>query len=85
MSKRQAVDDDVDRMFVHQVSALEWDEEGTQLLIATTVGEVVVYGQKDYLLNDWTCLYNASFPGQLHFNDKRSKRIYCNKQSLTIN
>ncbi|XP_045772509.1 mediator of RNA polymerase II transcription subunit 16 [Maniola jurtina] len=49
---------------VHPVSALEWDGEGKQLLIATTVGEVSVYGQKEYLLNEWTCLYTANFPGE---------------------
>lgn len=47
-----------------QVSALEWDLEGKQLLVATTVGDVSVYGQKDFLLNDWTCLYSANFPGK---------------------
>ncbi|MCP5656199.1 mediator of RNA polymerase II transcription subunit 16, partial [Klebsiella pneumoniae] len=25
---------------------------------------VSVYGQKDFLLNDWTCLYSANFPGE---------------------
>nr|XP_026488721.1 mediator of RNA polymerase II transcription subunit 16 isoform X1 [Vanessa tameamea] len=49
---------------VHPVSALEWDGEGKQLLVATTVGEVSVYGQKDFLLNEWTCLYTATFPGE---------------------
>ncbi|CAH2083886.1 unnamed protein product [Euphydryas editha] len=49
---------------VHPVSALEWDGEGKQLLVATTVGNVSVYGQKDFLLNEWTCLYTANFPGE---------------------
>ncbi|RVE42480.1 hypothetical protein evm_012876 [Chilo suppressalis] len=49
---------------VHPVSALEWDNEGKQLLVGTTAGDVSVYGQKEYLLNDWTCLYSASFPGE---------------------
>ncbi|XP_041986369.1 mediator of RNA polymerase II transcription subunit 16 [Aricia agestis] len=49
---------------VHPVSALEWDGEGKQLLVGTTVGEVSVYGQKDYLLNEWTCLYSANFAGE---------------------
>ncbi|CAH2056579.1 unnamed protein product, partial [Iphiclides podalirius] len=49
---------------VHPVSVLEWDGEGKQLLVATTVGDVSVYVQKDYLLNEWTCLYSASFPGE---------------------
>ncbi|XP_038217687.1 mediator of RNA polymerase II transcription subunit 16 [Zerene cesonia] len=49
---------------VHPVSALEWDCEGKQLLVATTVGDVSVFGQKDHLLNEWTCLYSASFPGE---------------------
>ncbi|XP_047513860.1 mediator of RNA polymerase II transcription subunit 16 isoform X1 [Pieris napi] len=48
----------------HPVSALEWDGEGKHLLVATTVGDVYVYGQKDYLLNEWTCLYTGSFPGE---------------------
>ncbi|KAL0858970.1 hypothetical protein ABMA27_010830 [Loxostege sticticalis] len=48
----------------HPVSALEWDSEGKQILVATTSGEVSVFGQKEYLLNDWTCLYSASFPGE---------------------
>lgn len=48
----------------YPVSALEWDLEGKQLLVATTVGDVSVYGQKDFLLNDWTCLYSANFPGE---------------------
>ncbi|XP_026742085.1 mediator of RNA polymerase II transcription subunit 16-like [Trichoplusia ni] len=48
----------------YPVSALEWDMEGKQLLVATTVGDVSVYTQKDYLLNEWTCLYTASFPGE---------------------
>nr|XP_032525310.1 mediator of RNA polymerase II transcription subunit 16-like isoform X1 [Danaus plexippus plexippus] len=49
---------------VHPVSALEWDGEGKQLLVATTVGDVSVFGQKDYLLNEWSCLYTANFPGE---------------------
>ncbi|XP_045538422.1 mediator of RNA polymerase II transcription subunit 16 [Papilio machaon] len=49
---------------VYPVSALEWDGEGKQLLVATVVGEVSVYAQKDYLLNEWTCLYSAYFPGE---------------------
>ncbi|XP_047038353.1 mediator of RNA polymerase II transcription subunit 16 [Helicoverpa zea] len=49
---------------VHPISALEWDIEGKQLLVATTVGDVSVYTQKDYLLNEWTCEYSASFPGE---------------------
>ncbi|XP_073964680.1 mediator complex subunit 16 [Choristoneura fumiferana] len=48
----------------HPVSALEWDSEGKQLLVGTVEGEVSVFGMKDYLLNDWTCLYHASFPGE---------------------
>ncbi|XP_045508168.1 mediator of RNA polymerase II transcription subunit 16 isoform X1 [Colias croceus] len=49
---------------VHPVSALEWDCEGKQLLVATTIGDVSVFGQKDHLLNEWTSLYSASFPGE---------------------
>ncbi|XP_026316439.1 mediator of RNA polymerase II transcription subunit 16 [Hyposmocoma kahamanoa] len=48
----------------HPVSALEWDCEGKHLLIATSEGDISVYGQKDYLLNEWTCLYSVSFPGE---------------------
>ncbi|XP_028167404.1 mediator of RNA polymerase II transcription subunit 16, partial [Ostrinia furnacalis] len=48
----------------HPISALEWDNEGKHLLVGTTSGEVSVFGQKDYLLNEWTCLYSASFPGE---------------------
>ncbi|KAJ8707303.1 hypothetical protein PYW08_011437 [Mythimna loreyi] len=48
----------------YPISALEWDIEGKQLLVATTVGEVSVYTQKDYLLNEWTCIYTANFPGE---------------------
>ncbi|KAL4707007.1 hypothetical protein ACJJTC_002235 [Scirpophaga incertulas] len=46
------------------VSALEWDNEGNQLFIATTTGDVSVFGQNEYLLNDWICLFSASFPGE---------------------
>ncbi|XP_068621952.1 mediator of RNA polymerase II transcription subunit 16 [Battus philenor] len=49
---------------VHPVSALEWDGEGKYLLVATTVGEVSVYAQRDYLLSVWTCIYTANFPGE---------------------
>ncbi|CAH0717025.1 unnamed protein product, partial [Brenthis ino] len=49
---------------IHPVSALEWDGEGKQLLVATTVGDVSIFGQKDFLLNEWTCLYTANFPGE---------------------
>lgn len=48
----------------YPISALEWDLEGKQLLVATTVGEVSVFTQKDYLLNDWTCLYTANISGE---------------------
>ncbi|XP_049882594.1 mediator of RNA polymerase II transcription subunit 16 isoform X2 [Pectinophora gossypiella] len=48
----------------HPVSAIEWDSEGRQLLVATTEGEVSVFGQKDFLLNEWTCQYTANFPGE---------------------
>ncbi|GBP87241.1 Mediator of RNA polymerase II transcription subunit 16 [Eumeta japonica] len=46
------------------ITALEWDCEGKHLLVATSVGDVSVFGQRDYLLNDWMCLYTASFPGE---------------------
>ncbi|VVD05406.1 unnamed protein product, partial [Leptidea sinapis] len=49
---------------VHPVSTIEWDGEGKHLLVATSVGDVSVFCQKDYLLNDWSCLYSASFPGE---------------------
>lgn len=52
--------------FVRQVSALEWDQQGRHLLIADCAGDVCFYGSKDYLLNDWTCLYKACFSGN-HF------------------
>ncbi|CAB3241531.1 unnamed protein product [Arctia plantaginis] len=48
----------------YPVSALEWDLEGKQLLVATTVGSVSVFTQKDYLLNEWLCLYTANFSGE---------------------
>ncbi|KAI5643723.1 mediator of RNA polymerase II transcription subunit 16 [Phthorimaea operculella] len=48
----------------HSVSALEWDGEGKHLLVATTEGDVSVFGQKDFLLNEWICIYSASFPGE---------------------
>ncbi|KAJ0170384.1 hypothetical protein K1T71_014312 [Dendrolimus kikuchii] len=48
----------------YPVSSLSWDCEGKQLLVATTVGEVSVYGQRDHLLNEWTCLYTANFSGE---------------------
>ncbi|CAH1642861.1 unnamed protein product [Spodoptera littoralis] len=48
----------------YPISVLEWDIEGKQLLVANTVGEVSVFTQKDYLLNEWTCIYTASFPGE---------------------
>lgn len=46
-----------------QVTALEWDAEGKLLLVGTVVGDVSVFAQYDYLLNHWTPLYSASFPG----------------------
>ncbi|XP_063544326.1 mediator of RNA polymerase II transcription subunit 16 [Cydia strobilella] len=68
---------------VHPVSALEWDSEGKQLLVATTEGEVSVFGMKEFLLNDWGCLYNASFPGEhvikaAFFHNGR--RVSCDKK-----
>ncbi|CAB3223050.1 unnamed protein product [Arctia plantaginis] len=48
----------------YPVSALEWDLEGKLLLVATTVGSVSVFTQKDYLLNEWSCLYTANFSGE---------------------
>lgn len=48
---------------VRQVSALEWDQQGRHLLVADCAGDVCFYGSKDYLLNEWTCIYKASFPG----------------------
>ncbi|XP_059062479.1 mediator of RNA polymerase II transcription subunit 16 [Achroia grisella] len=48
----------------YPISTLEWDNEGKQLLVATTDGDVSVFGQKDYLLNEWQCLYTAQFPGE---------------------
>ncbi|CAK1548765.1 unnamed protein product [Leptosia nina] len=48
----------------HPVSTLEWDGEGENLLVGTTTGDVSVYGPKDYLLNDWTCLYTTNLPGE---------------------
>ncbi|XP_063391221.1 mediator of RNA polymerase II transcription subunit 16 [Cydia fagiglandana] len=68
---------------VHPVSALEWDSEGKQLLVATTEGEVSVYGMKEFLLNDWGCLYSASFPGEhvikaAFFHNGR--RVSCDKK-----
>ncbi|XP_063370773.1 mediator of RNA polymerase II transcription subunit 16 [Cydia amplana] len=68
---------------VHPVSALEWDSEGKQLLVATTEGEVSVFGMKEFLLNDWGCLYSASFPGEhvikaAFFHNGR--RVSCDKK-----
>ncbi|XP_013136065.1 PREDICTED: mediator of RNA polymerase II transcription subunit 16 [Papilio polytes] len=48
----------------HPVTALEWDAEGKLLLVGTVVGDVSVFAQYDYLLNHWTPLYSASFPGE---------------------
>ncbi|XP_048002317.1 mediator of RNA polymerase II transcription subunit 16 [Leguminivora glycinivorella] len=68
---------------VHPVSALEWDSEGKQLLVATTEGEVSVFGMKEFLLNEWSCLYTASFPGEhvikaAFFHNGR--RVSCDKK-----
>ncbi|KAG6444271.1 hypothetical protein O3G_MSEX003371 [Manduca sexta] len=48
----------------YPVSSLEWDCEGKQLLVATTEGDISVFGQKEYLLNEWTCLYSTNIPGE---------------------
>ncbi|CAG9133620.1 unnamed protein product [Plutella xylostella] len=48
----------------HPVSVLEWDSEGKELLVATTIGDVSVFVQKEYLLNEWTCVSSVSFPGE---------------------
>lgn len=49
---------------VNQISVLEWDIEGKYLLIADCVGTIDIYCCKEYLLNDWACLYTASLPGE---------------------
>lgn len=46
------------------VTVLEWDLSGEYLLVTDISGVVQVWGMKDHILNDWTCLGTASFPGE---------------------
>jgi mediator of RNA polymerase II transcription subunit 16 len=47
-----------------EVTALEWDLPGGKLLVADSEGQVQVWTPREHLLNDWTCLATAIFPGE---------------------
>lgn len=49
---------------VSVVTALEWDLSGHKLLVADASGNVALWTFKEYVLNDWTCIGSASFPGE---------------------
>lgn len=50
---------------VSVITSIEWDLSGHKLLVADSYGNVALWTFKDYILNDWTCIGTASFPGEL--------------------
>lgn len=46
------------------VTVLEWDLAGDNLLVADASGCVQIWGMKEHILNDWSCLGSALFPGE---------------------
>lgn len=46
------------------ITVLEWDLGGEYLVLADINGVVQIWGMKDHILNDWTCLGSATFHGE---------------------
>lgn len=46
------------------ITAIDWDIPGSKLLTADASGNVQIWTNKEYLLNDWTCLGTATFHGE---------------------
>lgn len=46
------------------ITCVEWDVSGNKLLIADTVGNILIWAMKDFLLNDWTQISSTSFRGE---------------------
>ncbi|XP_065339940.1 mediator of RNA polymerase II transcription subunit 16 [Cloeon dipterum] len=47
-----------------EITALEWDLPGSKLLVADADGLVQILGSSEHMLNDWSCLVSAHFPGE---------------------
>jgi mediator of RNA polymerase II transcription subunit 16 len=54
------------RVFSHEydITALEWDIPGGKLVVADCNGLVQIFASREHLLNDWSCLVTAQFPGE---------------------
>ncbi|XP_059470201.1 mediator of RNA polymerase II transcription subunit 16 [Neocloeon triangulifer] len=48
----------------YEITSLEWDLPGSKLLVADSNGLIQIFASKEHLLNDWSCLVSAHFPGE---------------------
>ncbi|XP_020707850.2 mediator of RNA polymerase II transcription subunit 16 isoform X1 [Athalia rosae] len=46
------------------ITALEWDLPGDKLVVADESGNIQLWTFKDHILNDWTLIGSACFPGE---------------------
>lgn len=46
------------------ITALEWDLPGDKLVVADESGSIQLWTFKDHILNDWTSIGSACFPGE---------------------
>lgn len=47
-----------------EITYLEWDVTASKLFITDAAGQIQIWSMKNYLLNDWTVIASASFPGE---------------------
>ncbi|XP_014240587.1 mediator of RNA polymerase II transcription subunit 16 [Cimex lectularius] len=71
------------------VLALEWDAAGERLLLATESGDVSLWSSKDHVLNSWSCIGTALFPGEsiigaAFFHNGRKISIVAEKKDSVI-
>ncbi|XP_029849186.1 mediator of RNA polymerase II transcription subunit 16 [Ixodes scapularis] len=57
---------DAHKVMTHseEITCIEWDVGASKLLITDAVGQIQLWSMKNYLLNDWTMIASASFPGE---------------------
>lgn len=48
----------------HAITRLHWDHCGAELLIATSDGDIEIYGMIDQLMNKWQIVATGSLPGE---------------------
>lgn len=45
------------------ITILEWDDNGTKLLIGDEVGNIEIWSMRDFLISEWMLVYSSGFSG----------------------